>query len=122
MPYETIQMKCENSMLTEMSQSQKDRYCVIPFMYKIVKVIESVSGKWLPEAGTWVMYCARALSSGGAELVFIVYFLASVCCNNVTWKPVVFLQYRLVTPRQTFRTGKPFGQHSIKPTLILFIH
>jgi len=50
--YETIQMKCENSMLTEMSQSQKDRYCVIPFMYKIVKVIESVSGKWLPEAGT----------------------------------------------------------------------
>lgn len=52
MPYETIQMKRENSMLTEMSQSQKDRYCVIPFMYKIVKVIESVSGKWLPEAGT----------------------------------------------------------------------
>lgn len=31
-------------MLTEMSQSQKDRYCVIPFIYKIVKVIESVSG------------------------------------------------------------------------------
>lgn len=44
MPYETIQMKCENSMLTEMSQSQKDRYCVIPFIYKVVKVIESGSG------------------------------------------------------------------------------
>ena len=44
MPYEAIQMKCENSMLTETRQSQKDRYCVIPFMYKIVKVIESVSG------------------------------------------------------------------------------
>ena len=55
---------------------------------------------------------------GGAEPVFIVYFLASVCCDNVTWKPVVFLQYRLVTPRQTFRTGKQFGQHSITPTLI----
>lgn len=37
-------MKCENSMLTEMSQSQKDRYCVIPFIYKVVKVIESGSG------------------------------------------------------------------------------
>ena len=62
------------------------------------------------------MYCALTLSSGGAELVFIVYFLASVCCDNITRKPVVFLQYRLVTPRQTFRTGKQFGQHSIPLT------
>lgn len=45
MPYETIQMKCENSMLTEISQSQKDKYSMIPFIYKIVKVIESVSGE-----------------------------------------------------------------------------
>jgi len=37
-------MKCENSMLTETRQSQKDRYCMIPFIYKIVKVIELVSG------------------------------------------------------------------------------
>ena len=44
MLYETIQMKCENSMLTETRQSQKDRYCMIPFIYKIVKVIELVSG------------------------------------------------------------------------------
>ena len=44
MPYEAIQMKCENSMLTETRQSQKDRYCMIPFIYKIVKVIELVSG------------------------------------------------------------------------------
>ena len=76
----------------------------------------------MPEAGTKVIYYTLTLLFSGAELAFIVYFLASVCCDNVTWKPVVFLQYRLVTPRQTFRTGKPFGQHSIKPTLILFIH
>ena len=60
MPYETIQMKCENSMLTEMSQSQKDRYCVIPFIYKIVKVVESVSG----------MVVARGWNIGNIHLLF----------------------------------------------------
>ena len=53
-------MKCENSMLTEMSQSQKDRYCVIPFIYKIVKVIESVSG----------MVVARGWNIGNIHLLF----------------------------------------------------
>ena len=31
-------------MLSGVSQSQKDKYCMIPCIYKIVKVIDSVSG------------------------------------------------------------------------------
>ena len=37
-------MNIQDIILREIIHSQKDRYCVIPFIYKIVKVIESVSG------------------------------------------------------------------------------
>ena len=75
MPYETIQMKCENSMLTEMSQSQKDRYCVIPFIYKIVKVVESVSG--MVVARGWnignILYTYSFVQWGGACLHSVLF-------------------------------------------------
>ena len=52
---------------------------------------------WLAEAVGWVMYCTLTLLLGGADLVLTVNFLDSVCCDNVTYKPVAFLQDMLVT-------------------------
>lgn len=53
LPFGTTQMNLENIILSELNQSQKDHYCVIPLHEapKIVKLIkEGVEGS-LP--GTW---------------------------------------------------------------------
>ena len=39
-------------MLSEISQSQRDKYCVIPLLRKLSKVTELLEGRmWLPRSG-----------------------------------------------------------------------
>ena len=46
----------ENITLSEISQSQKDKYCMIPLIYKVPKVVRFINGGWplvWLEAGRW---------------------------------------------------------------------
>ena len=51
--YLTIRMSLEDILLTEVKQSQKDKYCMIPLYEssKIVRVIKSKRGTMVPGAG-----------------------------------------------------------------------
>ena len=52
MSYATTWINFEDIMLNEISQSQRDKYCMIPLLRKLSKVTELLEGRmWVPRSG-----------------------------------------------------------------------
>ena len=55
--YATTQVNLEDIMLSEISQSQKDKYCMIP-LYEVLRVVKIIKtkNKMVPSrGGGWIM-------------------------------------------------------------------